>query len=191
MRVVVVFESLYGNTRLIAEAIASGLRTAEPGATVHCTSVRDATPDLIADADLLVVGGPTHLRHLSSTMSRKMGVQHVVESEEGTCRTVHYLEPGVAMMGLRDWFKLLPRHPGSPSQPRASAAAFDTRTDARLAGGASRGISRRLRQHGYALLTSPQGFVVDDTEGPPHEGELTRAADWGAALISALTAKAG
>ena len=192
MRAVVVFESLYGNTRLVAEEIASGIRAASPRTTVHCLSVGDASSELIADTDLLVVGGPTHLRHMSSGMTRRMGVQAIVESSEGTCRTVHYLEPGAEVSGLRDWFRLLPRIPASASQHhRPCAAAFDTRTNARLAGGAAKGICRRLSQHGYALLAAPQGFVVDDTEGPPHEGELTRAAQWGASLMAALAAEAG
>jgi hypothetical protein len=36
-------------------------------------------------------------------------------------------------------------------------------------GAAARGIARRLRKHGYHLLTDPESFVVEDTDGPSGE----------------------
>jgi flavodoxin len=59
MRATVVYESLLGRTREVAEAVAEGLRAAAPGAVVDCRPVVDAGPDL-GQVDLLVVGGPTH-----------------------------------------------------------------------------------------------------------------------------------
>jgi hypothetical protein len=56
MRAVVVYESLYGNTRAIAEAIGEGLRE---GCHVTVVPVGRAGPDALHDAGLLVVGGPT------------------------------------------------------------------------------------------------------------------------------------
>jgi flavodoxin len=52
MSTIVVYESIYGNTRAIALAVAEGL-----GEATAC-SVDEAPPNL-QDADLLVVGGPT------------------------------------------------------------------------------------------------------------------------------------
>jgi hypothetical protein len=66
-----------------------------------------------------------------------------------------------------------------------NAAAFDTRLPSRMAGGAARGIARRLRRHGYHLVSDPEGFVVDDAYGPLRAGEIERAKEWGAQLISA------
>jgi hypothetical protein len=54
-----------------------------------------------------------------------------------------------------------------------------------MAGGAARGIARRLRRHGYHLVMDPEGFVVDDAYGPLRAGEIERAKEWGAQLISA------
>ena len=42
MHVVVLFESLFGNTREVAEAIADGARTADPAAEVACVRVAEA-----------------------------------------------------------------------------------------------------------------------------------------------------
>ncbi|MFL6114535.1 MAG: flavodoxin family protein [Catenulispora sp.] len=61
MRALVVYESMYGNTRAVAEAVASGLRPA------YETEVKPAVDIGAADvdrADLLVVGGPTHVHGL-------------------------------------------------------------------------------------------------------------------------------
>ena len=64
MGVVVVYESLFGNIRDVAEAVAAGIVAASPGARVDCRSV-DALPSL-ADVDLVVVGGPTHALGLTT-----------------------------------------------------------------------------------------------------------------------------
>jgi hypothetical protein len=54
-----------------------------------------------------------------------------------------------------------------------------------MAGGAAGGIARRLRKHGYQLVSDPEGFVVDDAYGPLRPGEIDRAKAWGAQLVRA------
>ena len=54
MRAVVVYESMYGNTHVVADAIGAGLKTAFD---VSVVPVSQASPAVLADADLLVVGG--------------------------------------------------------------------------------------------------------------------------------------
>ena len=65
MRTLVVYESMFGNTRAIAEAVAAGLTEA---AEVVLVPVREVTPAHVHSADLIVVGGPTHAHGLSSSM---------------------------------------------------------------------------------------------------------------------------
>ena len=172
MRAVIVYESLFGNTREAAEAVGDGIRATDPAARVLCVRVADVTADLVEDADLLVVGGPTHMRAMTSGLSRKMGLQG-----EAKKAADFHPEPSAAGPGLRDWFRGLPS-----AKPGSLAAAFDTRVDSRMAGGAAQGIARRLEGHGYGLTAKPEGFVVDDAEGPLHEGERSRAKAWGASL---------
>jgi flavodoxin len=62
MRALVVYESMYGNTREVADNIADGLRTEYE---VTLVPVAEATGDMVADADLLVAGAPTHMHGLS------------------------------------------------------------------------------------------------------------------------------
>jgi len=56
MRAIVVYESMYGNTHLVAGAIGAGLSTLFD---VSVVPVAQADPAVLAGADLVVVGGPT------------------------------------------------------------------------------------------------------------------------------------
>jgi hypothetical protein len=170
MKALIVYESMYGNTRAIAEAVAEGLSGAYDA---RVRSVHEAGADA-AEADLLVVGGPTHMHGMTTGLSRRMTAQ--AAAEDGAT-----LEPGAdAEPGLRRWLADLPRRTGAP------AAAFDTRLDraAALTGSAARGIARRLRHHGYAVVGA-ESFLVEDAEGPLADGEADRARAWGATLGTA------
>src|SRR5262249_51473300 len=68
MRGLVVYESMYGSTRVIASHIADGLRA---DYEVTLVPMAEATAELVAGADLLVVGAPTHMHGLPSAASRQ------------------------------------------------------------------------------------------------------------------------
>ena len=177
MRVVIVYESLFGNTRQVAEAIAEGIRDAAPDARISCVRATEANREVALDADLLAVGGPTHVCGLSSGFSRKNGLK--AEGVAAAREAGHPLEPGDAGPGVRDWFMALPK-----AAAGRLGAAFDTRTDSVVvADGAADGIARQLRRHGYELVTEPESFIIDHTHGPLHDGERDRARAWGARLI--------
>jgi hypothetical protein len=167
----VVYESMYGNTRAIAHAIAETLGS-------KAVMVQEAPAD-VADIDLLVVGGPTHIHTLSTTRSRQAAVAAAME-DGGSAVDEHAAdEPG-----LRAWLRDL-----SPSQG-TRAAAFDTRLDRSpwLTGLASRAISKRLARRGYDVV-STESFLVQDSEGPLEDGELERARVWSAGLAQTLAEK--
>jgi hypothetical protein len=171
MRVLVVYESMFGNTRAIAEAVASGLEGAEEVALVP---VRDVTPEQVKSADLVVVGGPTHAHGMSSSQSRKGAPDYVDKFDVPLV-----LEQGWDGVGLRDWF-------GSLRDGHGRGAAFDTRADINhlLSGRASRGIADRLRHHGYRLVADPESFLVD-RQNQLLPAEVERARAWGAGLLHA------
>ena len=164
------------NTHEVAEAIADGARAANPPAEVACLGVAEADLEKIRAADLLVVGGPAHIRGMTSGMSRMMGLTAEEKKEEAE---QHAIEPGVEGRGVRDWFGDLPK-----ATKGTKAAALDTRGDARMAGGAAHGIARRLRDHGYDLVAEPEGFIIEGTEGPLRAGEPERARIWGPTWFS-------
>jgi flavodoxin len=60
MRVVVVYESMYGNTHLVADAVAEGLRSVDR-VDAEVVGVAHASAAVLAGAEVVVVGGPTHV----------------------------------------------------------------------------------------------------------------------------------
>jgi hypothetical protein len=170
MRAVIVYESMYGNTRLIADAIARGLG---PESETVVVPVGEARPELLDRADLVVVGGPTHAHGISRAATRKSAAQ--AANKPGSRLT---LDPGAEGPALRDWFDGL-------DQVSGTAAAFDTRFagPAILTGQASKGIARLLRKHGLTLAAGPESFLVTkDNRLQP--GEEYRARAWGRQLAS-------
>jgi flavodoxin-like protein len=173
MHAVVVFESMYGNTHLVADAVGAGLSTA---LDVSVVPVSHADPAVLAGADLVVVGGPTHARGMSRATTRKAAVAAATKAVSPL-----ELEPDALGPGLRDWFISLGRY-------QVKAAAFDTRVHgpAALTGRASKGVARLLRTHGFEVITEPESFVVTKQDRLEPQ-ETTRARDWGARLAASLT----
>lgn len=168
----VVYESMYGNTRAVAEAIGEGLAA---GFQVDVVPVARATGQLLERADLLVVGGPTHAHGMSRATTRASAADQA--HKPGSTLT---LEQEAGGPGLREWFDAL------PATLHAKAAAFDTRIDmpALLTGRASKGIAGQLRKHHMALVADPESFLVtkDNALAP---GETARAQQWGRLLADA------
>lgn len=177
MRAVVVYESMYGNTHHVATAIGAGLGSV---ADVVVVSVQEASASLVDGADLLVVGGPTHVHGMSRTSTRHAAAEAAAEPGSDLD-----LEPDAEGPGLREWFAGLDRL-------RADAAAFDTRMHgpAALTGRASKGIAKNLRHHGAALVADPESFIVTK-ENELEVDEEQRARAWGEDLARALAGVAG
>jgi hypothetical protein len=173
MKAVVVYESMYGNTHLVADAIAAGIRDVD-GSQVVVAPVDRADAALLRGADLLVVGGPTHVHGLSRESTRKAAVE--AAQKEGSDLTV---EPDAEGEGLRDWFEEI-------GDLGTAAAAFDTRIDAppAITGRASKGIARRLHRHGCDLVVEPESFLVTK-ETHLVEREETHSREWGAGVARA------
>jgi hypothetical protein len=178
MHTLVVYESMYGNTHHVADAISRGLVGTGVGDVV-VVPVDRATPELVADASLLVVGGPTHVHGMSRDSTRRAAVEQAADADRHL-----ELDPNAEGEGLREWFDELDCAP-------KSAAAFDTRLEASalVTGRASKGIAKRLRRHGMELIGEPMSFLVekDSTLG---DGELVRAERWGCDLAQAFEARA-
>ena len=172
MRALVVYESMYGNTAAVGEAIAASLRA--QGFDAEGRLVSEIDPAETAEVDLLLVGGPTHVHGMSRASTRKAAAS----DEKNTFAAT--LEPG-----LREWLKRLP-----PGESRL-AGAFDTRIDKPviLTGSAAKGIRRLLEAAGFQLVLNPECFLVSG-ENQLLAGELEHAEVWAEAIGSA-TARAG
>jgi len=174
MRTVIVYESMYGNTRSVAEAIGQGLHEID---TVVVT-VAGADAVVIGGADLIVVGGPTHAFGLSRPQTRAQAVDNAHHA--GSTLTV---EPGAGGDGIREWLE-------SADLDGALTASFDTRVRAAgLIGHASTKISRILRSRGCRMICDPQSFFVTK-QNILLDGELDRAREWGELLRDRTAAAA-
>lgn len=162
MRALVVYESMFGNTRLIAEAIGGGLSTLMDVEVTEVGYVPTPEPDM----DLVVVGGPTH----AFGMTRESTRRSAAEMTE---------KPLVSQgIGIREWLDGL-----TPPSSATSAATFDTKIDKpRVPGSAAAKAHRRLRKLGFDLPIQPESFFVDGSTGPVLAGEYERAHRWGAEL---------
>jgi hypothetical protein len=176
MRALVVFESMFGNTEVIARAIAEGLQTAGEVEVVEVASAPRAVP---AGVDLVVVGGPTHAHGMSKPESRADSARRAGDRlvSHGT--------------GIREWLGAL--QGGSAA---VAAAAFDTRIKGPgvLWGSAAKGADKLLREIGLRVGVGPESFLVDGPTGPLFDrlvaGEVERARAWGAALATKTGAAA-
>ena len=182
MYAVVMYESLFGNSREVAEAVAAGVADARPTAVVDCRCVDAVGSTLtVSTADLVVVGGPTHFWGMTSRISRAM--EHEYELRMMPARR----HPGsrrqaAGTAGVRYWLTTIPDGHGTP------AAAFDTRMDRAASGGAAPAIARHLDRRDYRLVTAPRAFVVTGVTGPVPAEQLEQARQWGRQLASAAGA---
>src|SRR3954447_11425843 len=176
-KAVVVYESMYGNTHCVAEAIGRGLGRA---GEVTVLPVSKLGPETLDSADLVVVGGPTHAHSMSRASTRKAAVDDV-QKHPGK----FVLDPDCEGAGVREWLA------GLAGAPAPKAAAFDTRFagPALLTGRAARGIAKGLRRSGSAVVVKPESFFVGNGT-VLRAGEEQRAEGWGRRLAELAYADA-
>jgi hypothetical protein len=166
MKVLIVHESLFGNTKQVAEAIAEGLRKGRaPGddLSVLVASTDEAPETVPDDVSLLLVGGPTHALSMTRPGTREDAVTQGALS--------------APKLGVREWIE------GAHPRPGLPVVTFDTRVHVRLLpGSAAASAARSLRHHGFLGADRGETFWVEGTEGPLSEGELDRAVAWGQSL---------
>jgi|SRR5215207_9564338 len=159
----VVFESMFGNTEAVANAVADGLR--EQGA-VRVVEVAEAPDSVPESVDLLVVGGPTHAFSMTRANTRRSAVSQGASSEKGS-------QPGI-----REWISEVTLSDDVP------VATFDTKVvKPHLPGSAAHAADRKLRHRGLHHVARPETFYVTGTTGDLVDGELSRAKQWGATLV--------
>ncbi len=165
MKALVVYESVWGNTREVAFAIGAGIGLGTP-----VLSTLEATPDRLAGLDLLVCGAP--LQGFS------------LPTERGRASIDPSTAPAEALEAptLRSWLETIPS--GS-----ARCAAFDTKLRW-SPGSAAHSIERELEARGYVSVVDGQHFLVTGKAGPLKVGELVRARQWGGLLASLVPTRA-
>lgn len=155
MKALVVFESFFGNTEKIANAVAGGLAAR---GEVTMRKVADLRPEELKNFDLVVVGSPTRGFQPSD------GTKALLKAlPAGTLQGVK-----VAAFDTRMDVKEVNN-------------AFLTFME-KIFGYAAEPIGRALVKAGGTLVGKPQGYFVHGSVGPLWDGELERAAAWGEQL---------
>lgn len=162
----IVFESLYGTNRTIAQAIADGIGQSHAVVVVEALDAPTIVP---VDVDLRVVGGPNHKTGLPTAATR---AEAAVESEG---------EPRLVGRGLREWLDDL-----EVCRRGQLVAVWDSRmASPRVLDKIDRGsrtIVKRLRRAGCRLVAEPEHFYSSDGVGGLDNGEVERARAWGECL---------
>lgn len=160
MKALVLYDSQFGNTGKIARAIGDTLAKEAETTLLRAAA---ATPQALSGYDLIIVGSPTQRFNATETV-------------------------GGLLAGL--------------SLTHVKAAAFDTRFDmavvesrmlrmaVKIAGDsaayAAPRIAAGLEKAGANLVVEPEGFIVEETEGPLRPGELERAEAWAGEILAAF-----
>jgi flavodoxin len=157
MKAMVIYDSVFGNTAQVAQAIGNGLSNA-PGAPgdVELRQIGDVKPDQLVGLDVLFVGSPTR-------------------GFRPTPATGDFLKsiPKNALKGVK-----VAAFDTRFTEEEINSQGFLLSKLVNVFGYAAKPISDRLEKKGGELVVPPEGFYVDGTEGPLTEGEFERAADW-------------
>lgn len=164
MSVLIVVESMFGNSLAVAEAIAEGVRAA--GVPVRVSKVADTPTVVDPEVSLLLVGGPTHAFSMTRRNTRADAIrQGATEGQEVT--------------GIREWIDR------ADPRPELPVVTFDTRVKVKLVpGSAAKSAASSLQHHGFARAHRGETFFVEGTPGPLAPGERDRARAWGEELAS-------
>jgi len=155
LKFLIVYDSNFGNTEQIARAIGEAVT---PLGEVKVLRVSKVNHSELASIDFLIVGSPTHA--------------------------------GRATRATKEFLKKIP--PNALENVRVTS--FDTRFSAkdkgvgtrmllRVLGYAAGRITESLKGKGGYLAAEPEGFIVEDSEGPLKQGELERAAIWAKGIV--------
>jgi hypothetical protein len=174
MTAIVLYESMFGNTREIARAIGDGL---SDFVDVRVEQVSAGTEP--ADHELVVIGAPTHAHTLPQPSSREDAAKWAADPEQHLV-----LEPDATKPGAREWLESLTTAP-------TAWAAFGTRVDIprMFSGDASAAIERRIRRQLHSRPVAESACFLVTTKNALVDGELDRAREWGRSLGQVVTTR--
>ena len=161
MRTLVIYDSAFGNTQKVAEAVGTGISGAE---VRHVAQVK---PEDFGDLDCLIVGSATQKQNFLDGMRNFLsGIPQ--NSLNGV--NIAAFDTRISIDDVRS------------TASRLAARVFLHRY-------AAEPIADALKAKGGAEVIDAEGFFVLDTEGPLKAGELERATAWGRQIQQKLVGK--
>ena len=157
MKALVIYDSQFGNTGQIAQAIGRGLGDASGSPNkIDVSQIAQVRPENLAGLDVLVVGSPT--QKFRPTSATKTFLKNI---------------PKGALDGVR-----VAAFDTRLTEEEVDSNGVLTKLVG-IFGYAAQPISDSLAKKGGDVVMPPEGFYVTGTEGPLVEGELARAEAWG------------
>ncbi len=158
MKALIIYDSIFGNTEKIAQAIGNAWGVPKD---VEIRRVSDVNLQQLARLTLLIVGSPT----------RGFKPTPAINSFLGSI-------PRNGLKGVQV----------AAFDTRIALSDVDSRIlpiFVKLFGYAAQPIAARLQKKEGELIVPPEGFFVKGSEGPLKEGELERAVDWAKRILAA------
>ncbi|HZX10269.1 MAG TPA: flavodoxin family protein [Acidobacteriota bacterium] len=152
MKILIIYDSMYGNTEKVARAMGEAVT-----GDVKVIPAGEASSSDVESIDLLIVGSPT--QGFRATQAVQTFIEGIPKS---------FLKG----MKVASFDTRMPE----------SDVGRGLRFIMRLGGYAAPRIAKALNKKGAKLVVPPEGFLVKDKEGPLKEGELERAAAWAKGL---------
>lgn len=148
MKTVILYDSVYGNTEMIAKAIGESLI-----GDVKLIHVDKADASDVHGINLLVVGSPTHGGRptvaidgfLKALSDDSLAWMHIASFDTRFAPEDHGIGLKIVMRVIRF---------------------------------AAERIAKTLVKKGGVLVTRPMGFIVEEKAGPLKKGEIARAKEW-------------
>jgi len=151
MKTLVVYDSFFGNTEKIAQAIGEGFGS---GKSVQVVNVKNVADSMLEALDFLIVGSPT----------RAFSPSPAIKSFVNNLNTEILRGVKVAAFDTR-----LPMGENVPGFLRFMVKLF---------GYADKPMHDKLVKKGGQAAAEPMGFYVLESEGPLKDGEEARASAW-------------
>ncbi len=160
MKVIVIYDSVYGNTEQIARAIGSALA---PLANVQVLRASQVNPEQLKGCELLLVGSPTQ---------RSRPIAPVTDMLKRI--------PANSLKGIKiAAFDTRMMQKDIDAQPILPLFV-------KIFGFAARPIGDALVKKGGKQIAAPEGFYITGMEGPLLEGELERASNWARQIVETM-----
>lgn len=149
--IVLIYDSLFGNTAIIAKKLAETARSL--GNEIIEMRVNEIDNQLLKQANVLIIGAPTQSFNASKPMLEFLDK---VDPDAVKNKMTIVFDTRIALEAIDSKFlRWLVTRGGYATAP----------------------ISKKLRKKGAKILGA-EGFLVTDREGPLAEGEVERAGEW-------------
>jgi len=155
MKALILYDSMYGNTEKIAQALGSAI-----SGEVKVSHVDKVKPDELRSFNLIIIGSPTQgFRPTKPIQEFIKSVSEDILKDINVAAFDTRITDQEVGRGLRFLMK--------------------------IGGYAAPNIAKELKKKNANLIISPEGFFVKGKEGPLKEGEEKRAVNWVKEILEA------